>query len=285
MSSGKLSNPKELIFTEKDHTYKVDNMKLTSVTTLLKDYFSPFDAKKIAKKLAMMQKGRNGKKYKLGEEITDEDKKKATQKYWKAEWKEASNHGTRIHKGLENAVRSPKDSMQAIWDNSIEERDTKKMTQGWTFLSLHSDKDTELIPELQLYDLELGLAGTIDLVITKDKKTSLADWKTNKRIDRKGYQGAMALPPISELPDCNYSKYALQLGVYAFMLERKGYLIDKLYLVHLKEDSFTPYEIDYQEVKPFVEAILNEKENSRGTDARAKSSAKNKSRSIIKTDT
>lgn len=257
MTSGK----EKLIFNESKHTYRVGKQKLVSVTTLLKDYFSPFDAKAIAKKLAGVQKGKNYRKFKADEFITDEEKAKSTQKYWLAEWKEASDHGTRVHNGMEQAILNMSNAINVMQENATEERDTKKMVQGWTFLGTLTDKDTTLKPELRIYDKELGLAGTIDLLLIKKGKSSIVDWKSNKKIQKSGYLKATALPPIAELPDCNYSKYALQLGVYAYMLERQGQEIDKLYLAHLKEDSYMPYEIMYKDIKPFVEAILNDRKD------------------------
>ena len=45
--------------------------------------------------------------------------------------------------------------------------------------------------------------------------------------------------------DCSYTKYSLQLSVYAYMLERQGYVIDGLHLVHIFEDKIETYDIGY----------------------------------------
>lgn len=269
----------QFTFNPEKHEYKIGRRKLTSVTTLLKDYFSPFDTKAVAKKVADIHKAKNGRKYRQGETITKEDRQKATQKYWKAQWKLSSEHGTNVHKGIEEAILNQANAINVMQEYSVEERDLKKMLQGWTYLSTRVDRDTGLRPELKIYDKELGLAGTIDLLVIQNNKASLVDWKTNKSIDKTGYNKACALPPIEHMPDCNYTKYGLQLGIYAYMLERQGYEIDTLVLLHLKENTYIPYEIPYKTIKKDVEAILNDyKKRKKDKQKRSRGATKTKAK-------
>lgn len=125
------------------------------------------------------------------------------------------------------------------------------MAKDW--LSLNYNPDL-LIAEQMVYDKELGLAGTLDAVLVEEdlKKVSLLDWKTNKSIKIKGTK-RKGNAISKALPDCNYSYYTLQLSLYAYMLERQGLEIDKLYLVHLGE-YVTVYDLNYR--KDLVEEML-----------------------------
>jgi len=116
-----------------------------------------------------------------------------------------------------------------------------------------------IVPELIVHDEELGLAGTIDLVVETPDGLVLIDWKTNKKITTKGYNNKKALEPIEDLDDCHLVKYSLQLSLYAYMLERQGWKIDMLLLVHLIDGLAVSIEVPY--VKERVEELLEWQKN------------------------
>jgi len=153
-------------------------------------------------------------------------------------------------------------------------KDKKKINQGIkAFHNIIRKLGEPLpLPEQKIYNEELLLAGTIDLVInhngvkngeeTTDRVVSLYDWKTNKEIKRKGYKGQKGiLPPTEDLEDCNYIKYALQLSTYAYILEKTGSIIYKLYIIHLREDGYEIIEVPYMKDK-VKETIEYEKEHT-----------------------
>lgn len=75
-----------------------------------------------------------------------------------------------------------------------------------------------LIVETELWDKGLSLTGTPDIVLVKDRKACLCDWKTTSNYS----------PTVKE-------KYFKQLGGYALMLKRlRGIIIDELHLFPLK---------------------------------------------------
>lgn len=114
--------------------------------------------------------------------------------------------------------------------------------------------------------LELGIGshlhklwGQADKIIfLNDTDFSVRDYKTNKdrsKIDPIGkafYDKVLKrkvvkkfLPPLSKVQDHEYWKYALQLSLYAYMLELYGYVCKGLYVdyVHtkyIKPDKFNP---------------------------------------------
>lgn len=77
---------------------------------------------------------------------------------------------------------------------------------------------------------------------------------TNKKIDTKSFfdnkskKGIMMKYPLSNLPDCNYYHYALQLSTYAWMIQELNpdYEIEDLILVHFDHDeNMTVYNMPY----------------------------------------
>lgn len=229
----------KLKFNEKRHEYSLGTRRLLSVTQFIGKYFPKFDAKEVARKLAKFPKNKLEKK---------------GVRYWLALWKESSNHGTRIHNALDKYISGIPISEIS---KELEEQDIGKVTNGISWVDLNAKKlkkETELV----IYDDELGLAGTIDLVIhNEDGTITLVDWKTNKEIKREGYtKKDMAFCPIETLTNSNYNKYTLQLSVYAYMMERKGYKVKNLILLHLKDNAMVSYTIEY--LKETVEAILND---------------------------
>ncbi|MBK7867502.1 MAG: hypothetical protein IPJ75_11260 [Ignavibacteriales bacterium] len=55
----------------------------------------------------------------------------------------------------------------------------------------------EVIPELIVFSEELGIAGTVDLLVYNPRtdKYDIYDWKTNKSIDEYGYGGKRGTRP------------------------------------------------------------------------------------------
>lgn len=240
---------KKLNFNEKSHKYWVMNGRkreyLTSVTTFLSDFFEPFNAKEVARKLSKLPKY---KAMKMG------------MRKILAEWKESANHGLRVHELLERHLNK-----QGVSYDDVERLlDYNKFLQGkaWSEEKF-KDRNLQFKPEMKIHDEELGLAGTIDLPVFDydEQVVHLYDWKTNKGEDklkpkRVTSRTKMAKNPLEELPDCKHSVYAMQIAVYAYMLERDGYRIGELGIIHLIEDKHIEYLVDYKELKPIVEKMF-----------------------------
>jgi ATP-dependent exoDNAse (exonuclease V) beta subunit len=215
----KMKKQRKLRYYQKSHTYRVGKKKLTSVTQFIGQFFSKFDAKEIARKLAKFPFNR-----KAGRGV----------RYWLNEWKKSSEYGTLVHKEIENFIKG----------THIELPD-KRTAQAINWLA-HCGMlpvDTEFI----LYDEDLGLAGTIDCIM-EDPVTgelTLVDWKTNKEIKKKSFDGKMGKQPINHLEDHSFNRYSLQLSMYRYLLEKKGFKVKNCLLIHLKEESIVKYEVPY----------------------------------------
>ena len=108
---------------------------------------------------------------------------------------------------------------------------------------------------------ELEIAGTID-ILALDKKTNkydLIDWKTSKKIEMNSYGGKVGTKiATSNIPDCNYYHYTLQLSLYRYLLERYyGLKIRTMIIAHLKEDYARAITVPY--MKNEILEMLNQK--------------------------
>ena len=198
---------------EPDHRYVLGsnkNINFKSVTEIVDEQFEPFEKVRIATKLVTRFRKYRG----------------YTVKSLINEWDLARDRGSYIHKELENYIEkgvqpdSSRGSMGAEWlDNNINN---------------YGDK---IYTELIVFDEELQIAGTIDLLVfnSKKKECYLFDWKTNKKIDYEGYRGQKGITSASyNLDDCRYSKYCLQTSLYKYLLEKRFNIILKnTYLIHL----------------------------------------------------
>lgn len=233
-----------LEFDEAKHKYSVNGKEFTSVTRFIRTLFPPFDAKAIGKKLADSQKMRNGGKFKRGEEITELERKKATQKYWKEEWQRAADLGTELHKMMEDYFLAEKDLVNMDYPDRVQ----KGIEYVQTYLN--TGDDVTWYPEIRVFSEEYGLAGTADLLTTGDGKTVLSDWKFTKKISTRGFDDECGIHQSTRhLDSCKVNTYGLQLMIYAFILKHDyGVVVDELHLVHLLDDKYTIYIIDYDEV-------------------------------------
>lgn len=228
-----------LKFNKKKHIYSIGNRELTSVTTFIGQFFKPFNAKEIARKLAKFPCNKA---------------KKHGVRYFLKEWKEAAEFGTRVHEGIEEHFRS--NCFKA------DKRETDYIVQAinWFYTQKTIPRATNLEVEKIIYSEELGIAGTIDLLLYNGNTITLVDWKTSKAINKKAYKGEKGLKPLQEIDDCNYNKYTMQLSLYAYMLELQGYGVDKLVLAHLKEDKVKEYVVPYE--RELIIKMLEDKQNA-----------------------
>lgn len=223
---------------EKSHTYSNEEGKTyTSVTTFVKKHFPEFQLKEMSKRVAKRRR-QDGEKNSKGKPITAWD----VRKEWEEKRISSSSAGSLTHYEIEEYIKGNIDSC-------VVDVFTPKAKQAikWFYKSPLADKD--IAPEVIIYDDELGLAGTIDLLCVDGENVVLADWKTSKKITKRGYGKG-----IASLPNANYYHYQLQLSTYAYLLERQGKKIKNLLLVHLLDDDVVVYEMDYN--REVVETML-----------------------------
>ena len=126
---------------------------------------------------------------------------------------------------------------EIIIDNSI------FFTIEWNYFINFIKDYPNLIPyrtEWIIYDNEIKIAGSIDMVFKNDDETlSIYDWKRSKLITRINNFNRFAIPyQICHLPDSNFWHYSLQLNIYKYIIEKNyNKKVKDLFLVRLHPDS------------------------------------------------
>jgi len=267
-------------FIESSHVYKNlknDAIKYTSVTTLIGKYEQPFDKEFVSKYKALeklipkdiwkKEKGSIWKNHKIpkgyleAHEISEKELNKVQQEIldeWAQINKDSCERGTKIHSEIENS----------FYDKEV---NLSKFGIGGKFQCKkdYSDLDMEygVYPEYLIYydndKLDLHIAGQIDLLVKSGNDIIIGDWKTNKKIDTKGFYNTYTRSttkmkfPLTNLDDVNFNHYQLQLSTYAWMLQKLNpeFRIKRLFICHFDhDDNQTIYEVQY--LKDEVEKML-----------------------------
>ena len=267
-------------FIESSHVYKNlknDAIKYTSVTTLIGKYEQPFDKEFVSKYKALeklipkdiwkKEKGAIWKNHKIpkgyleAHEISEKELNKVQQEIldeWAQINRDSCERGTKIHSEIENS----------FYDKEV---NLSKFGIGGKFQCKkdYSDLDMEygVYPEYLIYydndKLDLHIAGQIDLLVKSGNDIIIGDWKTNKKIDTKGFYNTYTRSttkmkfPLTNLDDVNFNHYQLQLSTYAWMLQKLNpeFKIKRLFICHFDhDDNQTIYEVQY--LKDEVEKML-----------------------------
>lgn len=256
-----------------------DSIQYTSVTTLIEKYGKPFDKEFVSKYKALerlmspdswkKEKGGIWKSHKIPNSFLEvynisEDELNKVQQDILDEWakinKESCERGTKIHAQLENSFYKAGSNVSL-----------KKFGIGGKFQCKkdYSDLDLEygVYPEYLIYydnpKLDLHIAGQIDLIVKSGNDIIIIDHKSNKKIDLKGFYNSSTrssdkmLYPLTNLDECNFNHYQLQLSTYAWMLQKLNpdFVIKRLILNHYDhEGNNTLYDCSY--LKDEVEKML-----------------------------
>jgi ATP-dependent exoDNAse (exonuclease V) beta subunit len=155
---------------------------------------------------------------------------------------DAAQKGTKLHYDIECFYNE-----QNVNNESKEYKFFLQFSQDYQHLNPYRT-------EWMIYYEELRLAGSIDMIF-EDKNGDLwvYDWKRTGELSPESFKDKKALTPcISEMPDCKFWHYALQLNVYRTILQEKyGKKIVGMCLVRLHPDN--PYN-NYERIEvPFLD--------------------------------
>lgn len=207
----KYSNDKKVIFNEDNHTYFLGDKRLTSVTQYISKFKPVFDSDKIAGKYAK----KNG--------LIKSD----VLKMWKDKGLESMKMGTFIHKIFEDFILNIPIQVK---DEYIKCNTAIKVISELFQSGRLEPVETEYI----VYNDEY--AGQIDCIAKNNKgEYFILDWKTNSEIKYENRWQKM-LGEHSDLDDCSYNHYSIQLKMYQSMI--KEYKIKDSFIVHLLEDTY-----------------------------------------------
>lgn len=237
-------------FVDEGHIYTLslngkDSIHPTSTTTMIHQFFGHFDASGIVKKMLEKPQHTLDKKYqgKTADEI---------KKMWSEGGRIASELGTKMHLDIERYLNKEK----------VEDPDTKEFKmflEFWEDFLTNNPGCKIYRTEWLVYDEDIPLSGSIDCtVITPEGKYILIDWKRSKEI-KMNNRWQRGKGPCSDLDDCNYNHYTLQLNVYRHILETKyGGTVEEMALAvfHPDYDGYSTYPIDRRE--DLIEKIWSE---------------------------
>lgn len=183
-----------------------------STTQLISKFKKPFDVEAVSKRVAA--------------------KEGVSQDEIKERWKKINNdsktYGSKIHSVLEDY------NSAGIVTEGYED-----LINAYKRINVIGDEDTLLVEE-KLYNHLYKLAGTADMIRLEDKGGfSVFDLKTNKKFNLFNQYSEYLLHPLTHLTACEYTTYALQLSLYAFMYQgMTGRNVNQLGVIYYnKEDK------------------------------------------------
>lgn len=225
-----------------NHVYTVNGKKgYTSITTICKKLFKPFDSDKI---INLMMKGKDWESSKYFG-MSKNDIKNS----WKKKGQESSSLGTKLHEDIEKFYNNRLDLIQ---------NNSKEYSQFLSFQNIFN-----LIPyrtEWMIYDEKLLFSGCIDFVsIDKNGKFSIYDWKRCESITKINKYGDCCIyPELSYIPDSNYWIYSFQLNLYKFILEKNYDIkIEDIYLVKFHPLSKSFERIRVADLQNEIKILIN----------------------------
>ena len=203
--------------------------RLLPVSTLIAHFFEAFDAQRAAQQ----QQDRYG--IPIAESLAK----------WERIGRMASEVGTFVHEQTENYFQKGRfDTLCPFhYNGTVEYVNVERERQHF----LHFVNDYDIRPyrqEWPVFDADLNLAGTIDLVCREDDgQFIIYDWKRSRKVvDAAGrpitqaFGGRTSTGGIT-IPDTSYYHYCLQQNLYRYMLQQHyGVRVKAMNLVVLCPD-------------------------------------------------
>jgi hypothetical protein len=226
------SRDKSIKFYPDPHIYTIDNTPAPSVSTIISKFFPEFDAFTAAGRL-----GPTNPLFGLPvHEIVE---------IWDQKGKEAANHGTFLHKQIENYYLGK--PYQRVQEFAHFEK----------FVSEHSNLNP-FRTEWRIFDEHHHIAGTIDLVSKTRDGFEIYDWKRSKKVVNpvsgepiEFNQWGTGIGSLAHLDDTSFNRYSLQQSIYKYILEKNyGIVVSRMFLVVL----YPEYDRYYKVTVPYLES-------------------------------
>lgn len=228
-----------LVFDEPTHRYTIitdPGSKYTSVTTWNHSHFPHFDADKVIRNMMRGKNWNPDNKYwgLTAQQIKDQ---------WSQNGAAVSGAGTDLHFDIECFMNQALHAEYTHDDLLKNFQPNLNTSDEWNYFIEYAKAFPDFKPfrtEWMIYDEELKLAGSIDMVYENpDGTLSIYDWKRAKEISKvNGFKEHATTECVKHLPNTNYWHYSLQLNTYKTILERQyGKTVTDLYLVRLHPDN------------------------------------------------
>lgn len=243
-------------FDAAEHVYTIPHLhkKLISVTTLVSHFFEPFDADSVIRCMMNSPKWPTSKYYGMPPDRIKE--------LWATNGRDAAAKGTRLHAFIEACYNNADVSSYA---DLLPTPECAQFQRFVTDLGVARIQQKDpVIPyrtEWVVYDESINVGGTIDMVYKNlaDGTYTLVDWKRCKRIHKNAptnHGRRMAKGIMSGLPDCNFTKYSMQLNVYRYIVEKVYNMkVRDAYILSFHPDQ-TNYHMHRVDPDPILSVIL-----------------------------
>ena len=237
-------------FEAEEHVYLYDGSRqLLPVSSLIAYFFEPFDAQQ--------QAMRQWERYRIPVEETLDK--------WARIGRMASEVGTFVHEQTENWFRDGVFETACPFSYGGKTEMVSVEHERQQFLCFVRDYDIHPYrQEWPVYDLEMNVAGTIDMICRNDDGTfTIYDWKRSKKVVNalgqpitETFAGKTSLNGIT-LPDTSYYHYCLQQNLYRHMLESHyGIRIAGMNLVVLCPDYPTYFVAPVPRMETIIRQIV-----------------------------
>lgn len=255
-----------IAFDEGPHVYYVAGQTgYTSVTTVIHQFFEPFDGPLIAGYISKSPNFPHAEKFKQYAHIqkNSETVIEDIQEVWRSQ----AALGTKLHAYIESYFNDFAKAKHGEEKFEVSLTSTEKEAAEYSYFFRYA-KCVEIagwIPfrtEWMIYDCDSKITGSIDMVFvdTATGKYHMRDWKRSKSI--RTSSSTKGNGPCSALPDCNYYHYSLQLNLYKYILEKNyGIEIESMALVVFHPDNrdFLTFEVQEFPFQKIVGEIVVEK--------------------------
>ena len=238
-------------FYPQEHIYLYNGQEqLIPVSSVISCFFKPFDS------FYWSEYKANQRHVPQGQVLEEWDAKGACSR----------DVGTFMHQQIENHYKglSYQQEIPFKYEGKyvhIEERISLELEymQFVEFLKNHEFKPFRT--EWSVYDEELKIAGTIDMIHKRGNVFDIYDWKRSHRIvdffgnpiAKNGY-GEKGLGELCQIDDTPYWHYCIQQNLYRYILEKNyGIKIEKMYLVVFCDDTYQYNKLDV----PYMDEAIN----------------------------
>lgn len=214
----------EIVFDKEGHSYTYRGQRLQGVTSRVYKLKPPFDPDGLIVARSAEKAGFTVEQMKL---------------VWEGNRKASMDKGSRVHEAIAKYLRGESDDVAGDRFLALNGKLPEMIVFENLLAEMTDEGNVAHQVEWVIGDVELGLAGTCDVVVhnTQTGGYHLFDWKTGSKFETSNRFGRL-LEPFNDLDDCEFNIYSIQLATYRLMIERNtGKQLGDSYIVHLKEDG------------------------------------------------
>jgi hypothetical protein len=252
-------------FESEGHTYFVDGQRCSgnwvSTTALVSDLFPKFDADEVIERMMSSPRWPSSKYYGMTPE--------AIKALWQTTKDEAMELGNEMHKQIEHFYQHGTEptglvSAAAGGEEAANVISLDMRREMQLFRDFRNDHAAELTPyrsEMFMFAEDVAVTGCADMLY-KDQGGNivLCDWKRSKAIETANRWRTGTHWATGRLPDCNFVRYSLQLGIYKRILEgHYGFSVAGAFIVVLHPNQAGYMKLVAMDLDDVVSSVFAER--------------------------